>query len=128
MVNLSESPPGSELFGEPTDLIGYWHQFESLTIIDDCIYRQIVDIDGSVQINQLCAPKNEVSKILTMLHNNIAAGHLGIAKTLQRVRKRFYRPGVKGDVEAWVSSCDQCQKRKGPKQKHRMPMLLWPAS
>ena len=63
-----------------------------------------------------------------MLHNDIAAGHLGIAKTLQRVRKRFYWPGAKGDVEAWVSSCDQCQKRNGPKQKHRMPMLIWPAS
>ena len=82
-------PPRPELFGEPTDLIGYWHQFESLTIIDDCIYRQIIDSDGSVQINQLSAPKGEVSKILTMLHNDIAACHLGIAKTLQRVRKNL---------------------------------------
>ena len=103
-------------------MIGYWHQFESLTITDVCIYSKTVDTDGSVQIIQLCAPKNEVSKILTLFHYDIAAGDLGIAKTLQRVRKRFYGPGVKRDVEVWVSSCNQCQKRKGPKQKHRMPM------
>ena len=59
-----------------------------------------------------------------MLHNGIAACHLCIAKTLQRVRKRFYWPGLEGNVKAWVSSCDQCQKRKGPKQKHRMTMLI----
>ena len=63
-----------------------------------------------------------------MPHHDIRTGHSGIANTLQRVRKRFYWPGVKGDVEAWVSSCDQCQKQKGPKQKHLMSMLIWLAS
>ena len=63
-----------------------------------------------------------------MLHNDKAAGHLGMAKTLQRVRKRFYWPVVKGAVEACVSSCDQYQKQNGQKQKHRMLMLIWLAS
>ena len=109
-------------------MIGYWHQFESLTIIDDFVYRQIFDTNSSVQIFQLFVPKIEVSKILKMLHNYIAAGDLGITNTLHCIWKRFYLLGVKGDVEAWVSSCDQCQKWKGAKQKHCLPILKWPAS
>ena len=63
-----------------------------------------------------------------MLHNDIAAVHLGTAKLPCNVFGNTYRPGVKRDVEACVSSYDQCQKRKGPKQKHRVPMLIWPTS
>ena len=73
-------------------------------MIDDCIYHQIVDTDSSVQVYQHCVTRIEVSKISTLLHNDPAAGYLGIAKTLQP----FHWPSIKGDVEVLVSSCDQC--------------------
>ena len=37
-------------------------------------------------------------------------GHLGIKKTLDVIKTRFYWPGYEGDVERWIKQCDECQK------------------
>lgn len=40
------------------------------------------------------------------------SGHLGVRKTLARVRERFYWPGLQADVRIYVTGCPQCRKRK----------------
>ena len=50
--------------------------------------------------------------VLTALHSDITAGHLDIAKTLNKVRARFYWPGQRRDVEDWCQACDECGSRK----------------
>ena len=37
-------------------------------------------------------------------------------KTMERVKQRYYWPGNKRDVQAWISECVQCQQRKTPTQ------------
>jgi len=53
-------------------------------------------------------------EVLYQLHDTPTAGHLGIAKTLQRVRQRYYWVGCHQDVQQWCKSCDACAARKGP--------------
>src|SRR6218665_2965168 len=59
------------------------------------------------------------------------SGHLGIARTCERIRTNFYWPGLQGDVARYCKSCDVCQRsvpkvrvRKAPLQK--MPIIGTP--
>ena len=120
-----EKPPRSLMFGRPSALQCYWQQFETLKIIDGVLYRLFQQLDGSTLFHQCCVPLNQVQKVLLQLHDSPASGHLGNKKTLDRVRQRFYWPGLKNDVDSWISGCATCQKRKNPKQSHQQEMQLW---
>ena len=65
-------------------------------------------------------------KILESIHISTTAAHLGVAKTLKKLRTRFPWPGHKKDVGVFVSSCLFCQQRNSPKQKHRHSLVNWP--
>ena len=55
------------------------------------------------------------TEILNQLHNAKSAGHLGREKTLDKLRARYYRPGMTSDVSRWCQTCICCQRRKpGP--------------
>ena len=127
-VKDEQKPAREELFGKPTLLVNYWHQFDSLCLENGILCRRYETVDGSLDVLQLCVPLAEVPQILKTLHDDPSGGHLGSAKTLYRVKQKFYWPGNRNDVENWVASCVECQSRKNPKQKHRQPMTLWPSS
>ena len=45
-----------------------------------------------------------------------------MATTFDRVRERFYWPGMKKDVHEWVSSCEVCcQKKVSTTETHAQP-------
>jgi hypothetical protein len=50
--------------------------------------------------------------VLEYFHDSALGAHLGVAKTLLRVSKTFYWPGVRSDVSKYVRSCQECQKAK----------------
>ncbi|KFM65052.1 hypothetical protein X975_21999, partial [Stegodyphus mimosarum] len=47
--------------------------------------------------------------ILEELHDSKKSGHLGVRKTLQRVREAVYFPQLYKVVTAYVRSCHLCQ-------------------
>jgi len=51
--------------------------------------------------------------ILLSLHASAVGGHSGIRATYQRVKRIFYWPNLKKDVETFVSECAVCQRAKG---------------
>ncbi|UYV72318.1 hypothetical protein LAZ67_9002614 [Cordylochernes scorpioides] len=72
----------------------------------------------------LVVPKQMRHEILKDVHDTPMAGHLGFAKTYDRVRKRFYWPGLYRTVSQYIAHCKECQRRKGVPQKP--PGLLVP--
>ena len=58
--------------------------------------------------------------IVEQLHNN--AGHLGIRKTFEKVKERFFWPGYEQDVKDAVQRCDRCQRQNHPISKHQAPI------
>ena len=56
-------------------------------------------------------------EVLKTRHSNLAAGNFGIQRTYEAVRKDFYWPSMRKDVEEFVKSCIICQKIKSSKQK-----------
>lgn len=53
--------------------------------------------------------------VLKNLHDNM--GHLGIERTLELTRSRFYWPKMAADVERKVKTCERCFRRKTQPEK-----------
>ena len=71
---------------------------------------------------QLMVPNKFRQDILRNLHEGITGGHLGEAKTLGKLKERFYWPGHYNDVRGWCQTCKACAKRKSPVPDQQVPM------
>eukprot|EP00731_Ephydatia_muelleri_P031115 Em0022g629a len=71
---------------------------------------------------QLVVPKGHVKIILEKLHNE--SGHLGVQRTTEKVKERFYWPGYEMDIQNWFQECQQCQKRNPPQPHPLAPLGL----
>ena len=47
-------------------------------------------------------------------HDDVTGGHLGIKRTYDALRERFWWAGMYRDVEEYVASCIPCQRSKSP--------------
>ncbi|MGQ2964103.1 MAG: integrase [Agrobacterium sp.] len=54
--------------------------------------------------------------ILHEMHDAKYAGHVGITKTLERVRRVFWWKTMRADVRHYVTNCDACQRNKASRQ------------
>ncbi|CAI5682831.1 unnamed protein product [Oreochromis niloticus] len=66
---------------------------------------------------KLFAPTTLRGYLLKYYHDHPTAGHLGIAKTLARLRLRFFWPHMNSDVKKYVVSCCSCQATKPSQRK-----------
>ena len=60
-------------------------------------------------VYQIVVPKSYRKDILSLAHDHRLSGHLGIRKTLDRVRRHFYWPKVRQDVVEYCRTCHLCQ-------------------
>ena len=56
-------------------------------------------------------PTSLRKEALCHLHDDPTSGHMGVEKTSDKVRDRFYWPGYSNDIEQYVLSCAVCQER-----------------
>ncbi|XP_023182633.1 uncharacterized protein LOC111606305 [Xiphophorus maculatus] len=72
-------------------------------IQNDILYRQ------NGPIKQLVVPKAVRETVLKLGHSIPWAGHLGKHKTLARIKRCFFWPGLRKDVVQFCRSCPECQ-------------------
>ena len=101
-----------------------WNQRHSLMLQNGVLYRKWKDIPngGSEKKLQLVLPRHLISEVLSELHNSPTGGHMGVARTLERVRPRFYWVRQRHSVEEWCRKCEPCSSRKSPPQHRCAPM------
>ncbi|KFD46520.1 hypothetical protein M513_12605 [Trichuris suis] len=63
-----------------------------------------------------------ISRVLKQAHEGATAGHLGMEKTTERIRERFYWPGYRTDIKGYVGTCYECNTRNGALLKGRAPL------
>ncbi len=98
-----------------TQLVQQW---ESLQVVED-VLRRVFD-DGK---SQRIVPTGMVKQILSGVHDLAAGGgHLGIRKTLSKVKDKYYWPGWRRDVEVWCKTCPECVRRKKQIPSVRAPL------
>ena len=77
---------------------------------------------------QQLIPASLVPQVLNSIHSSTTGGHLGIFKTVEKVRERFHWPGFQEDVKLFINRCEQCQKRANPPKTHRHFLVEWTPS
>ena len=100
----------------------YWSQWDRLKLVNGVLYREWYEKQGGPPTLQLVLPEIWRAEVLTLLHDNICAGHMGIHRTLARVRARFYWVGFKEDVVNKCNTCHACQARNMPTKPSRAPL------
>lgn len=86
-------------------LLREWNKFE---LRNGILYRKR-NCENQITY-QLVLPHELRSMVLQSLHNDM--GHLGIERTLDLVRTRFYWPKMAADVETKIKTCERCVRRK----------------
>ena len=87
---------------------------------DGLLCRQFRASSSDCIHTQLVVPASFVEKILHQLHDE--SGHLGVQRTKEKVKERFYWPGYEADIEHWVHDCQMCQKRNPPQPQPLAPL------
>lgn len=76
--------------------------------------------------SQLVVPTPLRHEILIGGHNDPLSGHLGVNKTYEKLRERYYWPKMFPDVQFSCLSCTHYQIKKSPKRRHTAPELFIP--
>ncbi|GBN73697.1 Transposon Tf2-9 polyprotein [Araneus ventricosus] len=89
-------------------------EYQNYLLKDGVLYKKTFDPMGQQWL--LVGPKKLRGDILRSLHDAPTAGHLGFAKTYDRIRRKYYWPGLYGSTRRYISHCKECQRRKTPPQ------------
>ena len=105
--------------------------FTSYFLVDNLLYHVWIQPgkgDRAARTHvQLAIPQGFVPTILTEYHDSpLAGGHLGIARTMEKVRTNCFWPTMYKDVVNWVKSCVPCNQRKPPPRKVRAQVIPMP--
>lgn len=82
--------------------------WDQLVLRDNVHYWQFEGPDGQSSHLQLVVPAKLKEAILPELHEGVTSGHLGIDKTLGRLKERLAR------TLEWCHQCESCSARKAP--------------
>ena len=84
-----------------------------LELQDDLLYRK--RLSGTEILMQFVLPEALRFTVLQNLHDHM--GHLGIERTVELTRSRFYWPKMASEIEKKVKTCERCVHRKASPDK-----------
>lgn len=82
----------------------------TLTLLKGICSKKVILYRQFESTNQLVVPQCVREVILQLSHSIPWAGHRGKHKTLARIKRHFYWPGLRRDVTQYCKSCPECQK------------------
>lgn len=72
-----------------------------------------IDKEGYKRFNGLIfVPKSMEEQIIKRNHDDIREGHPGIARTMEKLQRSFYFPGMQRKVARYINQCDSCARNK----------------
>ena len=88
-----------------------WHQ---LAIEGDVLFRHVraSPEEGGEWKTLVVIPTERVPEVMEQLHNSF--GHMGLEKTIDKVRERTWWPGHTRDTEDWIAKCPVCARKRRP--------------
>ena len=105
------------------ELQKYLKQLPRLEIHEGVLYRKFFDDTGRNFIRQICIPKHLREELLYRIHNSPFKGHIGMEKTAQEFRSKFYFPGFTEYLLNHIRNCKSCLQVKSIKKSQITPQL-----
>ena len=119
----TEAPKWEEIAMENVEIQNLWSQWDTLEIKDGVLYRKMIKPDDTVDSYQLIVPCSLRQTIMRQVHE---MGHLGTAKTQDRLRQYAYWRGWKQDVAVFVRRCERCNRYRRTSQFKQGPLQSLP--
>jgi len=73
----------------------------------------------------ILVPRNMEQQVISRFHEEMSAGHQGESRTMEKIQREFYFPGMTRKVRNFIKRCDNCQKNKNTHQKPTGKMQKW---
>ncbi|CAG2220985.1 unnamed protein product [Mytilus edulis] len=118
----SQKPPWESISSGTSALKTLWGQWDRLEIHGGVLYRRFETNIGQTARKQMIVPKSRTQDLLHHFHDVPSAAHLGVDKTLEKLKNGFYWPNMKEYVQAYCRSCDSCFARKPKKESTKAPL------
>lgn len=77
-------------------------------------------------VGKIVVPRSMVEELMQVHHDSPCAGHLGVRKTLLRLKRRYFWLGMKAAVAKYCRECESCILRKIPKGRKQAPPQIFP--
>ena len=121
-VEKTEKPTSEDARGHGPEAQHLKQLWTRLIVDDGVLKRRYEDTQKQSTWLQLVVPCPLRDEVLHELHAGALEGHLGKDKTLNKVKERFYWPGMQHDVRNWCRTCEACQTRKSAPKKNHAPL------
>ena len=118
----SSRPPWEIVSGTSGTHKTLWSLWDQLQMRDGVLCRSWESDDGKSVRWKLVLPKKLREEVLHELHGGQTSGHLGVAKTLAKVKLRYYWPGMTAYVRSFIRQCELCGRRKSPVKRRVSPL------
>lgn len=100
------------------------NQWSRLNIKQYLLVRRWDELGTGRVIWQAIVPLSLRREALKFAHDIKSSAHLGIKKTLSKLRQKYYWPGLQNDVKIYVGGCEKCSRKKNPNPNKTTPMQV----
>lgn len=121
----SPKPSWSDVASMSTVTKSYWAQWDSLVLQEGVLCRKWENARGDSCHLQMVVPRAKVPDVLKLYHDGCSGSHMGVKRTLLKIRERFYWIHCRDDVEDWCRKCTSCAAVKGPHTRSRGALKLY---
>jgi hypothetical protein len=81
---------------------------------------------GTPSYIRMFVPHSLRKELMIYAHDHLTAGHLGIGKTYNKLKKNFYWVRCKTDIRQWCRTCTACAKVKSSNEPRKVPLIPMP--
>ena len=89
----------------------FWHCWDDLHIVNGLLVKSL-SVDQSLPQYAFVIPEHLVQSVMQGLHCSPFSGHLGIKRTLQRAKERYFWPHMNNELHDFVKHCQVCAQTK----------------
>ena len=119
-LESGEEPTEYFLMLASAETKAYWLNKEQFILRDGVLlYRYVSDDPFEPETYKLVVPESLRQDILELAHDVPTSGHLGITKTLAKLKHNFFWYKMRSDIETFVKSCRKCSINKKPHRKSK---------
>jgi hypothetical protein len=124
LIALQRDDPKLQKFFEKTSNISC--NYPKLILRNNVLVKLCIKEKNSKNVvQQIMLPEKLKHRVMSLAHDNIFAGHLGIRKTQDRILSHFFWAGCYSDIRRYCRSCEICQKNAINKPA-RVPLINLP--